>query len=140
MNTFIVDTHALVWYLDKDKKLSKTAEKALDSSDVTLVIPTVVLAEVKHLFSKRRISISFENVMQAIENDHRCIIYPFDLSCVEHLDERLDLHDGIIVDSFNSFMFNKETLLDAIMKAEVYYCLEKPIITEIKFDEPKNKE
>lgn len=97
MNTFIVDTHALVWYLDKDKKLSKTAEKALDSSDVSLVIPTVVLAEVKYLFSKRRISISFENVMQAIENDHRCIIYPFDLSCVEHLDERLDLHDGIIV-------------------------------------------
>ena len=37
-------------------------------------------------------------------------------------------------------MFNKETLLDAIMKAEVYYGLEKPIITEIKFDEPKNKE
>lgn len=41
-----------------------------------------------------------------------------------------------------SFMFNKTNLLDAttIMKAEVYYGLEKPIITEIKFDEPKNKE
>lgn len=38
MSTFIVDTHALVWYLDKDKKLSKSAEKALDSSNVTLVI------------------------------------------------------------------------------------------------------
>lgn len=35
--------------------------------------------------------------MQAIENDQRCIIYPFDLPCVENLDERLDLHDGIIV-------------------------------------------
>lgn len=97
MSTFIIDTHALVWYLDKDKKLSKNAEKAMDSLNATLVIPTMVLAEVKHLFSKRRISISFEDVMQAIENDKRCIIYPFDLSCVEYLDERLDLHDGIIV-------------------------------------------
>ncbi len=25
MSTFVVDTHALVWYLDKDKKLSKNA-------------------------------------------------------------------------------------------------------------------
>lgn len=97
MSTFVVDTHALVWYLDKDKKLSKNAEKALDASDSTLVIPTVVLAEIKYLFKKRRISISFEDVMQAIEHDQRCIIYPFDLSCVEYLDERLDLHDGVIV-------------------------------------------
>lgn len=97
MSTFVVDTHALVWYLDKDKKLSKNAEIALDSANAILVIPTIVLAEVKHLFRKRRISISFEDVMHAIENDKRCIIYPFDLSCVEYLDERLDLHDGIIV-------------------------------------------
>jgi len=29
MSTFVVDTHVLVWYLDKDKKLSKNAEKAV---------------------------------------------------------------------------------------------------------------
>lgn len=33
-----------------------------------------------------------------------------------------------------------EILLDTLMKVEVYYGLEKPIITEIKFDKPKNKE
>lgn len=33
-----------------------------------------------------------------------------------------------------------EILLDTLMKVEVYYSLEKPIITEIKFDKPKNKE
>lgn len=97
MSTFVIDTHALVWYLDKDKKLSKNAEKVLDSVNVTLVIPTIVLAEIKYLFNKRRISISFEDVVQAVESDRRCIIYPFDLSCVENLDERFDLHDGIIV-------------------------------------------
>jgi PIN domain nuclease of toxin-antitoxin system len=97
MSTFIVDTHALVWYLDEDKKLSKNAEEVLDSSEITLVIPTMVLAEVKYLFGKKRIPISFEDVIQAIENDQRCIIYPFDLSCVESLDERFNLHDGIIV-------------------------------------------
>lgn len=32
-----------------------------------------------------------------------------------------------------------EILLDTLMKVEVYYGLEKPIITEIKFDKSKNK-
>ena len=35
--------------------------------------------------------------MHSIETDPRCIIYPFDLSCVERLPEKLDLHDGVIV-------------------------------------------
>lgn len=34
--------------------------------------------------------------MAAIESDPRCVIYPFDLACVENLDERLNLHDGVI--------------------------------------------
>ena len=34
-------------------------------------------------------------------------------------------------------LFNKEILLDALLKVEVYYGLEKPIITEIKFEKSK---
>ena len=97
MSIFVVDTHALVWYLSRDSRLSKRAEEFLDMPDATLVIPTVVLAEIKYLFRKKRVSIAFKNVMHYVEADPRCIIYPFDLPCVEKLDERLNLHDGVIV-------------------------------------------
>ncbi|MDI6794368.1 MAG: PIN domain-containing protein [bacterium] len=97
MSTYIVDTHALVWYFDEDKRLSKRAERILDETEVTLIIPTVVLAEVKYLFKKKRISISFDQVVEEVEEDTRCIVYPFDFACVEALDDRLNLHDGVIV-------------------------------------------
>ena len=32
-----------------------------------------------------------------------------------------------------------ELLLEALMKVEVYYCLEKPVVTEIKFEKSKDK-
>ncbi|MFW6162170.1 MAG: type II toxin-antitoxin system VapC family toxin [Planctomycetota bacterium] len=97
MSTFVVDTHALVWYIDGDDRLSGAAEASLDDGAASLVIPTIVLAEVRHLFGKRRIRLSFEDVVVAIEADARCVVYPFDFACVQALDERLDLHDGIIV-------------------------------------------
>ena len=96
MSTFVVDTHALVWYIDGDERLSAAAEASLDDPAGSLVIPTIVLAEVRYLFAKRRIPISFEDVLGAIEADPRCVVYPFDFACVEALDERLDLHDAII--------------------------------------------
>lgn len=96
MSTFVVDTHALVWYVDDDDRLSNAAEASLEDPTASLVIPTIVLAEVRYLFGKRRIPISFEDVVDAIEDDPRCVVYPFDFACVQALDERLDLHDAII--------------------------------------------
>ena len=65
MSTFVVDTHALVWYIDGDRRLSATAEASLDDPTATLVIPTIVLAEVRYLFGKRRIPISFGAIIAA---------------------------------------------------------------------------
>lgn len=96
MSTFVLDTHALVWYLDGDRRLSKAAEAAMDDPSASLVIPTIVLAEVRYLFGKRRIPVSFEDVVAAIERDARCVVYPFDFACVEAVDEHLNLHDAII--------------------------------------------
>lgn len=96
MNTFVIDTHALVWFLDGDKRLSKIAESRMLTPNATLIIPTIVLAEVKYLFGKKRIKVTFDKVMKVINSDKRCIIYPFDIFCVEKLDNRLNLHDAII--------------------------------------------
>ena len=97
MSTYIVDTHALVWYFEDNPNLSKKIIEILDSESVTLVIPTVVLAEIKYLFSRKKIKVSFQQVVNHIEEDARCKIHPFDFMCVEALDERLNLHDAMIV-------------------------------------------
>jgi PIN domain nuclease of toxin-antitoxin system len=56
MTYYIIDTHSLVWFLEKSPKLGKKARKALMDSDSSLIIPTIVLAEIKFLFAKNRFS------------------------------------------------------------------------------------
>jgi PIN domain nuclease of toxin-antitoxin system len=113
MNVYVLDTHVLVWYLDNDTKLPKRIQKILDSEDAIFVIPTIVLAEIKYLFAKKRIGISFAKVIDALREDSRVRIHPFDFSCVELLNTEFDLHDGMIVATAILFRdnFNKNTFL-----------------------------
>lgn len=93
----IVDTHALVWYLTDDPSLSQPGRRQLEDDNVKVVISVIVLAEVKHLFAKRRITLSLDDILDRLGEDNRCMVYPFDLSCIEALPTELDLHDGMIV-------------------------------------------
>jgi len=97
MSSFVVDTHALVWYLEKDLKLSKRAREILNSAEAALIIPTIVLAELKYLFSKKKIRVSLARVMETLDTDPRVRIRHFDLACVEALDPGFNLHDAMIV-------------------------------------------
>lgn len=113
MNVYVLDTHVLVWYLDNDPRLSKKVRRILELSDVIFVIPTIVLAEIKYLFAKKRIGISFNKVNESIREDPRVRIHPFDFSCVEVLNTGFDLHDGMIVASAILFRdsFDKNTAI-----------------------------
>ncbi|NOZ64494.1 MAG: type II toxin-antitoxin system VapC family toxin [Caldiserica bacterium] len=93
---YILDTHALVWYLEESPRLGKKALKLLEEENTRLVIPVITLAELKYLVSKSRVEITFENILDYIENDERCILYPLDLNVVELLPSSLDIHDAII--------------------------------------------
>ena len=97
MTTYVVDTHALVWYLAADRRLSAVARAILENEHAVLVIPTIVLAELRHLIAKKRVNTHFDAVLTELRRDRRVIIHTFDLTCVERLDPRLDLHDGAIV-------------------------------------------
>lgn len=96
MTHFIVDTHALVWFLEQSPKLGKKAKNVFLDNDSILIIPTIVLAEIKFLFGKNRFSTSIEEVFTVIENDPRCIVQPMDLDVVSMLPTKLEIHDAII--------------------------------------------
>ncbi len=52
MTHYIIDTHALVWFLEQSPKLGKNAKSVFLDDDSILIIPTIVLAEIKFLFGK----------------------------------------------------------------------------------------
>ena len=58
-SAYVVDTHALIWYLTDSPKLSSVARELLQRSerdDDRLLIPTIVLAELLGLARKRKVS------------------------------------------------------------------------------------
>jgi len=91
----VIDTHALVWYLTDDKRLGKQAAELLDRPDTRIVVPVIVLAELKYLHRRSRISLSFSAVLTIIGADERCSVYPVK-EVVDLLPLDLDIHDAII--------------------------------------------
>jgi len=95
--TYIVDTHVFVWLLDKNKRLSQKYKEILLNNNNTFIISAIVLAEIKHLISVKRININFETVIEYLSECDNCIVYPVNEDVIEHMPEGLDIHDGIIV-------------------------------------------
>lgn len=51
MDTYVVDTHVLVWFITEDKRLSPIADQILtqaEAGEVQILVPTLVLAEITH--------------------------------------------------------------------------------------------
>jgi PIN domain nuclease of toxin-antitoxin system len=97
MRTFVVDTHALAWFVSRDRRLGAKARTVLRTADVRLIIPAIVLAEIKYLAHKGRLTQSLDEVLRVIGSDPRCTIYPIDLSVVSKAPLGLDIHDSLIV-------------------------------------------
>ncbi len=63
---YVLDTHALVWFLDHDPCLGHAARALLQDESNPLVIPSIVLAKIKHLAAKRRFATKVADVLRVI--------------------------------------------------------------------------
>jgi PIN domain nuclease of toxin-antitoxin system len=106
---YVVDTHALVWFLEKSDRLGKAARAALTSPGNYFLIPTIVLAEIRYLAAARRISPDFDAVLKVIREDGRFMQIELDQTIVELMPLQLDIHDGIVV---ATALDRKEILLE----------------------------
>lgn len=95
--TYVVDTHILIWFLDKNKRLNPRHYQILIDKNNNFVLPVIVLAEIKHLISLKRIKVAFEEVIDYLGESDNCIIYPVDEDVVEKMPEGLNIHDALIV-------------------------------------------
>ncbi len=56
-NKYILDTHALVWYLEGNPKLASNAKATMNAVDSEMVLPLIALSEAAFLVEKGRIGI-----------------------------------------------------------------------------------
>jgi len=79
----VADTHALLWYLYNDSRLSKTATTFMDAIDEggdQIAIASITLAELVYLIEKGKIaSTSFERVIEMLSQPNATLVeIPFD--------------------------------------------------------------
>lgn len=81
---YVIDTHALVWFLEGNSRLGTNAKAILSQPDSQLVIPATVLAEAVWIVERGRTSIrNAQDVISAVEADPRVVIYPLDRDVIE---------------------------------------------------------
>jgi PIN domain nuclease of toxin-antitoxin system len=99
---YVIDTHGLLWFLAADKRLSRQAKEAIleaEAGRCDLVISTIVMAEAISVIEKRKLPLTIEQLVQAIERVPSFHIVPFDMQVfgeMLNLPPSLELHDRAI--------------------------------------------
>jgi PIN domain nuclease of toxin-antitoxin system len=97
----VLDTHALIWFLQGDPRLGTEAKAALADPAATLVLPAIVLAEAVWIVERGRTNIpSPADLLAALAADSRITIVPLTGEIVERtisLTSIPEMHDRQIV-------------------------------------------
>ncbi|MFN9887781.1 MAG: PIN domain-containing protein, partial [Pseudanabaena sp.] len=81
MDTYLVDTHALAWFIAEDKRLSSLVENLLNQAqegEIQILIPTLVLAELMHIAEKGKVKVTVEEILKQINQGDGFTVVAFD--------------------------------------------------------------
>lgn len=100
-NKYVLDTHPLVWYLESNSRLSKTAKAVIDDTNNRFVLPIIALAEAAFIVEHGRTAIpSVADLLQNVLADPRIEIYPLTWEVFSQslsLSVIPEMHDRLIV-------------------------------------------
>lgn len=101
MISYCLDAHTLVWHLEDNPKLGGQARTILNTPDVSLILPSIALAEACFVVSRGRTSlVDWQSVIQVVQADPRVEIAPLDAAVIERamgLPPSLEMHDAQIL-------------------------------------------
>jgi PIN domain nuclease of toxin-antitoxin system len=101
VTSYCIDAHALIWHLEGNPNLGSAARAVLDSPDVSLILPTVALAEALRVIQRGKARLpSWTDVLESIKSDPRIEIVPLTAAIVARamaLPIPFEMHDGQIV-------------------------------------------
>jgi PIN domain nuclease of toxin-antitoxin system len=90
MADYVSDTHALIWHLTRDARLSAVARSAFEEADNglhTIWIPGIVLVEAVYLVEKARFPMTLITQMLSLLDSfsHNYLIAPLDVNVIRAL-------------------------------------------------------
>ena len=98
---YVVDTHALIWFLEGNSRLGENAKNVLSDPTSQLILPAIALAEAAWIVERGRTSIpSVIALLNAVNADSRLVIYPLDKAIIQESLSLLaitEMHDRQIV-------------------------------------------
>ena len=100
-NKCVIDTHALIWYLEGNQKLGKAARLVMDDPSSNMILPIIALAEAIDIVEKKRTTIpNTADLQNDVAAEKRIMVYPLTYSI---LSQSLfaaavpEMHDRLIV-------------------------------------------
>lgn len=115
-----LDTHSLLWYLDKNlnKKLSEKAFNSIKKAEEhgIIYISVITLVEILYLIEKGRIEYNFNFIVKALEENQIYCIIPLDVNILQEIEnlKGLETHDRIILataKTTNSKLVSKDKII-----------------------------
>jgi PIN domain nuclease of toxin-antitoxin system len=98
---YVIDTHALIWFLEGNQRLGTQAQAILSNLDSQLILLAIALAEAAWIVERGKTSIPSVNALfNAINNDSRIAVYPLDRTIIDRTLSLLtiqEMHDRQIV-------------------------------------------
>ena len=99
---YVTDTHSLVWYFTEDRRLSENAYAAFEETiEVgSIIVSTIVLAELMYICQKGRISLTFSETLARLEEYDNFEIVPLDIDTLRvanNISADLEMHDKLIM-------------------------------------------
>ena len=96
----VLDAHTLIWHLEGNPKLGKSARAILDDQNSRLVLPVIAVAEAIDVVRKGRTSLnSVSELLQDIYDDTRIEIEPLTVEILLESQNALmvpEMHDRLI--------------------------------------------
>ena len=100
IDKYIVDAHALIWYIEGNPKLGKQAKIAFDDSKSVLILPIIALAETIDIVQKGRTKIPDVTILLSrIFSDLRIEIEPLTIEILQESLNNLavpEIHDRLV--------------------------------------------
>ena len=59
----VTDTHPWVWFLTASPRLSQKAKSILSYPSNLIILPSIVMMEIKYLYQHKRITLSFDKAI-----------------------------------------------------------------------------
>jgi predicted nucleic acid-binding protein len=123
MNKYVIDTQAIIKFLNGVKVISDTVDtilKMADEGENIIVIPAVVTFEIAYLHEKKRIPVSVSDIEKIISGSMNYIEEPLSIDIIKAAFEITDipeLHDRLIAGTARHLnlplITNDQELLDS---------------------------